>query len=677
MNKTIATQGNIGGRVDAQLLGGNLVQRKVGRHHIAFFRANLQGLDIGEMAGKYLETGMDRHRAKTTLVWIRDTLRQAALRHGKHRVAHLIRLRVAIHGTTDSIAKAPSLEEFRAVFDPSGFYTEKELIQAYLEAHPQSVDTQAQKKQRLINRQLEALKWIEPLIAADPVREDWVAAWFDETISKRLLLAGLPTIGHLLDRIQSAGYRWWVGVPRLGEKGAARIVAWLRGYESSLGMLPAQSLVPLRSLSANALIQTRQTCTGIVPLEAFATPPDLDGRTGSNRYPGAPRVDATNDYQAINSWLATKSGNPNTHRAYQKEAERILLWSVIERGKALSSLTVEDCARYRDWLSMLGRTGEADWPFRVPQSSWLGDKGSARHQQAWRPFDGALSASSVKFAITIASGLFEWLVRVQYCAFNPWVGVSKSLVANTDESSPDVEFMRAFSLGQWKHLMSYLAGQPATKQTERLKFVLPFAYSTGLRISELVDASVGRIYTMPLSGDVGVRWMLKVLGKGAKWRAVPIPSDTIEALMAYLEHRGLNQDILSNPSGIPLIASLTSAGAVTASALSKALGGFFDEVANALKAEGKFIEAKAFERATVHWLRHTCGSHLALSGEVPLNVIQRLLGHSSLQTTSIYTDTSDENMWRTVERAGQRQDFINKHNKGSVEHLYDTQGATP
>ena len=90
---------------------------------------------------------------------------------------------------------------------------------------------------------------------------------------------------------------------------------------------------------------------------------------------------------------------------------------------------------------------------------------------------------------------------------------------------------------------------------------------------------------------------------------------------------------------------------VTTSALSKSMNGLFDEVANALKAEGKLIEAKAFERATVHWMRHTCGSHLAISG-VPLNVIQRLLGHSSLQTTSIYTDTSDENMWRTVERAG-------------------------
>jgi site-specific recombinase XerD len=67
-------------------------------------------------------------------------------------------------------------------------------------------------------------------------------------------------------------------------------------------------------------------------------------------------------------------------------------------------------------------------------------------------------------------------------------------------------------------------------------------------------------------------------------------------------------------------------------------------------ADVRRVEAKAFERDTTHWLRHTCGSHLALSG-VPVNVIQRLLGHASLQTTSIYTDTSDEHLWSEVEGA--------------------------
>ena len=108
----------------------------------------------------------------------------------------------------------------------------------------------------------------------------------------------------------------------------------------------------------------------------------------------------------------------------------------------------------------------------------------------------------------------------------------------------------------------------------------------------------------------------------------------------------------------PLIASEMGEGAVTTSALSKSLRGFFSGMARALQNEGKHIEAKAFERATAHWLRHTCGSHLALSG-VPLNFIQRLLGHTGLQTTSIYTDTSDENLWRAVELAS--TEFGAKH----------------
>ena len=635
----------------------HVVTRKLGRHHVTFFRAHLLGVDIGAMADLYLETGMDLRRAKTTLVWVSDTLRQASLRQGNRRNAHLLKIRIVRDGD-DECAELPSLNAFREDHDPDNFFTEKELVQAYIEAHPEAADTKRQKKQRILDRQLAALKWIEPLIAAEPVRDDWVAAWFDETIARRLVLAKLPTMGHLMDRIAGSGYRWWVGVPRLGEKGAARIAAWLRGYESSLGALPAQSLAPLRSMPASALNPTRLHSTGIVPLENFVTPSDLDGRTGSNRHPGAPRIDAPNDHRAIVSWLSTKSGNQNTQRAYQKEAERILLWAILERGKALSDLSVEDCAAYRDWLSMIGRTDEQDWPFRVAQTTWLGQKGIARHKTAWRPFDGALSEKSVHHAITIVSNLFEWLVRVQYCAFNPWSAVSKASVKPSPDDAPDVEFMRAFSTGQWNYLLGHLDVMPEDNHLARLRFVLPFAYATGLRISELVDATVGRIYTMPLIDGVGVRWMLKVYGKRGKWRAVPLSTDVMRAMQIYFAHRGLNQDITSNAVGTSLIAREAGEGGLTTSALAKSLRRFYSEVAHELQEQGKHTEARAFEYATVHWLRHTCGSYLALSG-VPLNIIQRLLGHSSLQTTSIYTDSSDENLWRAVELAGGEKGGVN------------------
>lgn len=625
------------------------VERKVGRHHLAFYRGWLQGLDLRVLADLYLETGLDLRIAKSTLVWLRDTLSQAALRHGRRGEARLLRLHLAVSQAGGEAISCTSLEDFRAEHDPDGVYREEELIRMYLERYPKAADRKVRKRQQLIDRQLAALAWIEQLLVTDPVQADLVSAWFDKPVADRLILAGIPTIGTLLDRIRERGYRWWITVPKLGEKGAARIVAWLRGYESSLGALPDHALAPVRSQPAPLLVQTRNRETAIVPMEALVVPQMLAGETGSNRHPGQPRIQASNDHQAIRAWLATKSGSPNTERAYRKEAERLMLWAIMERQKALSDLTVEDCAAYRDWLSMLGRTEPRSWPFRIPQSDWIGKRNTPRFSPNWRPFDGPLSATSVRQAITIVSSLFEWLVQVQYAAFNPWVAVGKKQASSTD-APPDIEMTRAFSAGQWRYLMDYLHGLPLTDATRRLRFVLPFAHATGLRLSELVDATTGRLYTMPLTDQVGVRWMLKVRSKGGKWRAVPMPNRVIDVLREYLSWRGLDTDPSVLPPDTPLIARLDGQGPVSASGLYKALRDLFSAAANHLKEEDRDIEAKAFERATVHWLRHTCGSHLGAAG-VPVNLIQKLMGHASLATTSIYTDTDDEKLWVTIESA--------------------------
>lgn len=179
--------------------------RRIGRHHVAFYRGWLQGLDLKSLADRYLETGLDLRLAKATLAWLRDTLSQAALRQGRRGEARLLRLHLAT-------GQAPT-------------------------------------------------------IPTEPVPSDPVSAWFDKPVADRMVLAGIPTIGALLDRIRNRGYRWWITVPKLGEKGAARIVAWLRGYESSLGPLPDHATAPVRSLPAPMLVQARRHETAIVPMD--------------------------------------------------------------------------------------------------------------------------------------------------------------------------------------------------------------------------------------------------------------------------------------------------------------------------------------------------------------------------------------------------------------------------
>ncbi len=123
-----------------------------------------------------------------------------------------------------STAALPSLETFRAERDPDDFYSEKKLTAQYVEAYPHSIDPRAGRYARLVERQLTALVWVEELLATDPQPQDSVAAWFEDRLAARVLLADIGTIGELHQRIRTQGYRWWIAVPRLGEKGAKRLV---------------------------------------------------------------------------------------------------------------------------------------------------------------------------------------------------------------------------------------------------------------------------------------------------------------------------------------------------------------------------------------------------------------------------------------------------------------------
>ena len=108
------------------------LDRKLGRHHLAFYRGWLQGLALKTLADRYLETGLDLRLARSTLTWIQDTIRQAALRHGRHGEARLLRLPLS-RSQPDAPVEIPALEDFQADRDPSGFYNEDELIRLFLE----------------------------------------------------------------------------------------------------------------------------------------------------------------------------------------------------------------------------------------------------------------------------------------------------------------------------------------------------------------------------------------------------------------------------------------------------------------------------------------------------------------------------------------------------------------
>src|SRR6185312_17013269 len=96
---------------------------------------------------------------------------------------------------------------------------------------------------------------------------------------------------------------------------------------------------------------------------------------------------------------------------YRKEAERLILWAIVERGRALSSLTTEDAVAYRAFLRRPG-----------PRGRWVGPP-RPRTAPDWRPFAGNLSPRSAAYALSVLGALFRWLIEKRYVLANPFAGV--------------------------------------------------------------------------------------------------------------------------------------------------------------------------------------------------------------------------------------------------------------
>jgi site-specific recombinase XerD len=131
-------------------------------------------------------------------------------------------------------------------------------------------------------------------------------------------------------------------------------------------------------------------------------------------------------------------------------------------------------------------------------------------------------------------------------------------------------------------------------------------------------------------------------GKGAKDRYVPLPSSTLAWLRKHwLTHR--NPRLLFPAEGRDHQQSSTARTPIETSTVQKAM--------SKIAAELKFTK-----KVSIHTLRHSYATHLLEAG-VSLKVIQKILGHSSLQTTLVYlhlTDTAEANAREKIEQIFRR-----------------------
>ncbi|WP_027814047.1 phage integrase family protein, partial [Burkholderia cenocepacia] len=165
-----------------------------------------------------------------------------------------------------------------------------------------------------------------------PQISDDVGLWLPARAVVALRAHGIATLADLTVRIPRRR-QWWRTIAGLGMASARRVEAFFAAH-------------PDLTERARALIAATPRGS-IVPWEHLKLPHEVDGSAGTFRAPRATStLDADNDYAAVHAWLSLHE-SAATRRAYRKEAERLILWAIVERGRALSSLTTEDALAYR------------------------------------------------------------------------------------------------------------------------------------------------------------------------------------------------------------------------------------------------------------------------------------------------------------------------------------------
>ncbi len=441
------------------------------------------------------------------------------------------------------------------------------------------------------------------MAAEDAAPSHRLDGWLPAELASALERIGALTLQDLRQRIAQGG-RWWRGLPAYGPRKAARLASFV---EALLG----QPTAPTWALGlASGDLQR------------------LSGSERSNRVPaGSPAIDAVDDLAAVRAWISARAGSPHTARQYEREAERFLLWCVLERGKAMSDASAEDCRAYMDFL--------ADVP-----SAWIGRAKAPRLAPGWTPFRGALTRSSQQIAVDTLAGLFAWLVQARYLAGNPWVLVNRRL---GDAPDADDTLSRAFTPPAWGALLAWLddpthRGAPSSC---RLRWLCVFLQAVGLRADELIRAERGHL------SELRTGWVLRVHGKGRRNRTVPVPRAVIAATQAHFAARGL--DFASAPLTTPLIASLTDGVTpITYSALHQTFTRF---VRRAIAESALPLDEKRRAmKASTHWLRHTHATRAA-ERNVPADVLQENLGQADPRTTARYYRAQLERRQKAIEQA--------------------------
>ena len=266
----------------------------------------------------------------------------------------------------------------------------------------------------------------------------------------------------------------------------------------------------------------------------------------------------------------------------------------LERSLAQNSIDayLHDLAKLRQFLEMENRDLS---PVQVKQQdildfiAFISELGMSRYSQA-RMLSGI--KAFYKFL------LYEELITKDPSALIETPKMGRKLPDTLD--FPEIE--KIFS-----------AIDLSTPEGTRNRAMLETLYSSGLRVSELINLKISHLHD-----DIG---FIRVLGKGSKERLVPIGSEALKHIKLYRDHVRIHVPV---QTGFEDHLFLNRRG----KGLSRVM------IFMIIKDLANQVNLK--KSISPHTFRHSFATHL-IEGGADLRAVQEMLGHESITTTEIYT----------------------------------------
>ena len=283
-----------------------------------------------------------------------------------------------------------------------------------------------------------------------------------------------------------------------------------------------------------------------------------------------------------------------------RQVESFLRQLAIERGLAKNTVSAyrRDLKVYLVFLEQSQTASFAD----------VSEQTIANYAQSLVQVRG-LASSSVARMLAAVRGLHKYLLSENQ--------VTQDVAASVKPPKSSRRLPKAISVAEVERLLD--AAGPAAESADSISSIrvrdralLELLYATGARVSEVVNLDLD---------DLVDPTLVRLFGKGAKERIVPVGGFAQRALQAYLVR--IRPALASLGKGTPALFLNQRGGRLSRQSAWQIIS----DAASAAELQGEI---------SPHTLRHSFATHL-LEGGADVRVVQELLGHSSVATTQIYT----------------------------------------